>query len=124
MRIEDSIISIYFIGTQREIDSWLQQKNNCSAYLNYMYWGEYTVSICSKFLPDPIDDYFFVPLIADAGARLVGGVLEIARNYRDERKTHPEKSLFSLLNASYSPFEKHPGLIGIVREFRNKRKTI
>ena len=110
MSLENSLVSVYTIGTQEEINNYVESSR--SSFLTYSHWVEIVVTGLSYYLPDNFDQFVYFPLLADLGVRWISGVINTTRNYISARKSANPVNIFDALD----PIPQRPGLVGRVRE--------
>jgi len=102
MNLENSLIGAYTIGTQEEIENYVEQgQSNRDSFLIYGHTAESIVMGSTFFLlPDNIDQFVYFPLLADLGTRWISGVINTTKNYISARKSNNPGNILDVPDGS------------------------
>jgi len=116
MGIEDTLMGAYWIGTQDDIQRYVQlNPSSHQTYLAVLLLAEFGAAVMSnKLLPDNKEYYVAIPLFADLAVRWGAGVINSVRNYVEAKKSKKPVSAF----IDFIPH--NPGLVGRIRELVHK----
>lgn len=117
MNLENSLIGSYTVGTQEEIDNYVQNDpSSHPSHLTYAFWAEFGIMGLSQLLPESVDHFVYAPLFADLAVRWGAGVINSAKNYISARRSDNPIKVSDALDS----IPQRPGLVGKVRELVKK----